>query len=133
MHELIQRIEELREAHGIPRKELARLVGVPEATIRNWIRGSEPSIIAVSKIAEYFKISVDVLLYGESKDLRLNKDEVDFINKLRSLDDRDKNAVDVLVTGLNNQYQQSGKKYFSFDDTSKLIAENNSEYKNKLV
>ena len=130
MSNLIERIEEMRLKQGWSRYELGRRCEISEGTMRNWGKGHEPSASAVVKVANALGVSVEYLLLGTNKEINLSTDEKSLIEKLRNLDERDKNAVDVLVSGLNDQYQQSGKKYINFESLGS-VAE--AETNNKLV
>jgi transcriptional regulator with XRE-family HTH domain len=47
--------------------QLSRATKVPVQTIHNWTHGQDPrSFIQVKKIADYFQITVDELVYGQS-------------------------------------------------------------------
>lgn len=54
---------ELRKSQKLSQKELARRIGVSQASINYWEKGQRvPSINAACKIAEYFKIDTSELL-----------------------------------------------------------------------
>lgn len=48
--------------------QLARATGIAPQTINNWLGGQEPrSLTHLKKVADYFEISVDELVYGGFK------------------------------------------------------------------
>lgn len=54
----------LQESNLTP-SQLAREVKVPVQSIHNWIHGQNPrSFEQIKKIADYFQVSVDELVYG---------------------------------------------------------------------
>lgn len=60
------RIKELREEKGLSQKKLAEALGVSPGTIGNWESGiREPNFDMVTKVAEFFQVTVDYLL-GQS-------------------------------------------------------------------
>jgi len=67
--------------HDISSAQLARACKIPPQTINNWLSGQEPrSLIQIRKVADYFQITVDYLVYGiESKskdDIQDYQDEI---------------------------------------------------------
>ena len=124
------RIEQTRIEKGLSRTALAKLSGINESSIRNWINGKDPNIFSIVKIADALGVTLDFLINGNGEEINLTSEEKTLVQKLRQLDDRDKNAVDVLVSGLNDQYQQSGKKYINFESPGS-VADAGSN--NKLV
>lgn len=55
-------LERLRELQGdLKDAEFARRVGIPVTTIKQWLKGSWPSIAAALKIASTYHVSVDWL------------------------------------------------------------------------
>lgn len=58
-----QKLKSLREDHNVSQPTLGSIIGVSKTTISNWERGAAiPNIDDATKIAEYFKITVDELL-----------------------------------------------------------------------
>lgn len=59
----MHKLRELREAKGLYQKDVAAAIGVDRTTYVKYERGtSEPSYNILSKLAEYFNVSVDYLL-----------------------------------------------------------------------
>ena len=57
------RIKELRTIRGVSQKELADLLSKSERAVRMWELGkSEPDLLTVVKLANYFGVSLDELL-----------------------------------------------------------------------
>lgn len=59
----MNKIKSLREARGLTMKDVAAAVGLPYTTYVNYEKGArEPSSETLSKIADYFSVSVDYLI-----------------------------------------------------------------------
>ena len=88
------------EMSGKDRKEVARALGVPYSTVTDWVNANKyPRINNIEKIAEYFGVSKSDLIEDfeqKKKDndaladvivkLRMNKDLIEVVNKVVSLD-----------------------------------------------
>lgn len=56
--------------------KLARATGVPPQTINNWLSGQEPrNLTQLKKVADYFEITVDYLVYGTKQSIKEPIDE----------------------------------------------------------
>lgn len=66
--ELHKNLKNLLEKRGMTASQLSRATKVPNSTIQNWLTGLEPrNLIQLKKVAEYFDVSVDLLIYGNKK------------------------------------------------------------------
>ncbi len=75
-----ENIKKLRAARGLTQKELAEQLGFTSQNISKWENGSSmPDIPTVVTIAQFFNISLDVLLENEPK-LDVLKQEVNCFN-----------------------------------------------------
>ena len=62
MSDFPRRLQQLRERKGISRRALAELCGMEYATIRRYERGDrEPSLSALTALADFFGVSLDEL------------------------------------------------------------------------
>jgi transcriptional regulator with XRE-family HTH domain len=60
------RLKSLMDIKGLRQKELARLIGVSEGTVSNWIsKESTPKVEALHKLEVLFKVSGQFLLTGK--------------------------------------------------------------------
>ena len=68
MDSIYTRIEELCKGAGITVTELCRECQIPRATMSDFKQGRSKTLSAsaLSKIAEYFKVSVEYLIKGET-------------------------------------------------------------------
>lgn len=68
-------IKKLRESMSLNQDELGEIIEVSGKTISSWEIGrTEPNMGYVQKLSDYFKVSMDYLIYGEdqSVDPRFN-------------------------------------------------------------
>ncbi|WP_395391435.1 helix-turn-helix domain-containing protein [Novosphingobium sp. BL-8A] len=102
------RIEERRKEVGISQAELARRVGVRQSTINSLVNGNSRTSRSLLKIARELQ-TTPAYLTGESddpagnlplSDIVLSSDERDWIELLRGLEIRDRQAVLQLTRSL---------------------------------
>jgi transcriptional regulator with XRE-family HTH domain len=61
-------IKRIREEKGISQEELAEYLNVSRQAVSNWERGkTEPDIETLHKIATFFDVNIEVLIYGKEK------------------------------------------------------------------
>lgn len=96
---------------GKDRKDVARALNVPYSTLTDWINGNKyPRIDNVEKIADYFGVSKSDLIEDfeqKKKDndaladvivkIRMNKDLMEVVDKVVSLDDAQINSLKNLL------------------------------------
>ena len=93
----MNRVKELRTAHGISQKALAAYLGVHQTAVSQWETGrTDPDTSTAIRLAEYFNVSMDRLLGREEEEkiddiyldlargardrkLQLSKKDVDFL------------------------------------------------------
>ncbi len=91
----------LRKKKGITQEELANELGVSAQAVSKWENNSScPDVSLLTKIADYFGVSVDALLRAQEDDIVDSKEEKD--DNVKSADDK-KNIV-IKIT------QQNGKE-----------------------
>ena len=59
-----KRLKNLLEKNNISVSELAKETGIPATNIRQWLTGTAPNINQIDKVAQYFQMSVDELVFG---------------------------------------------------------------------
>lgn len=81
------RLKELREAYKLNQTELGEILGVTNQTVSNWENENiAPSIEMVEKIANYFKVSVDYLLFRtDSLTIKVNNLTLEQIAHVQSI------------------------------------------------
>ena len=62
-------IKELMEEDGISQLDLAAKIGMRQSQVHNWVAGkSMPGYFAIRQLANYFKVSADLILDTEYGD-----------------------------------------------------------------
>ncbi len=78
--ELKRMLKQLIYQNDISIAHLARATRIPRQTIDNWMTGQEPrSLKQVKKVADYFKVPMDYLCFGETpkdKSIREYEDQI---------------------------------------------------------
>lgn len=93
--ELIDRIKTIRPLKDLESIELA------QNTINNWkFRNTYPKADDLYKIAQFLNVTMEWLLTGEDKINNLSGSEQALLENYRSLDDKTKNNVDLMVEAL---------------------------------
>ena len=75
--ELHKNLKILLDKRGITPSQLSRATKVPNSTIQNWLAGLEPrNLLQLKKVADYFDVSVDLLLYGSKKESKRDRSAI---------------------------------------------------------
>jgi repressor LexA len=96
---------------GKDRKEIARALGIPYSTLTDWVNANKyPRINNIEKMAEYFGVSKSDLIEDieqKQKDndaladiivkIRINKDLLEVVDKIVSLDNAQINSLKNLL------------------------------------
>ncbi len=65
MSALLDRVKELMDQSGIKAKQLTTELGISNSSFTDWGKGKgSPSLDTVTKIADYFNVSIDYLVRG---------------------------------------------------------------------
>ncbi len=107
-----ERLIELRKERGFSnRSDFADYIGMPSTTLRNYETNvREPGHIFLKQMSSIFKVSIDYLLgLTENRELPNKKatysiQEIDMIQKYRTLDSHGKEMVDIV---LHKEYERS--------------------------
>ncbi len=83
---LNKRLERLRKVKGLNAKEMARSIGVPESTYREWEYGRGLKLIPFEKISQVLAISVTELITGQQPQWQNHLDELKALEKKISPD-----------------------------------------------
>lgn len=57
-----QNLCDLMEKNGVGSYKLAKDIGVHTSTVSNWKDGAEPKLEHLSRLADYFEVSIDTLI-----------------------------------------------------------------------
>ncbi len=98
----IKRIKEVKSARKMTNDELAERTGIPGGTLSKILAGisESPKLCNIVAICEALNCSLDYIMYGleENKNnYTLDEDEIDMIERYRTLDERGREAVQALV------------------------------------
>ena len=63
----MSKIRQMREARGMTQQDLAKTIGVSQATVSDWESGKiNPDLVRAVKLADLFNTSLDVIYGRES-------------------------------------------------------------------
>lgn len=108
---------ELCNQRGTSPNAVASKLGFSNATCTKWKNGSKPSSKSISKIANYFEISIDYLLNDESADPQLTSEPLDktdqeilfLARKTKDLSEEDKKKFLEVLRGSVNAFLKGGQ------------------------
>lgn len=116
---MLPRIKELRNEYHISQQELANAVLVSQQSIYKYEnKDVDPSIDTLTKIAQYFNVSVDYLIgISDIRDIaktshpvHLLEDEITFIHEFRLLDPCLQKIIKNIITEMKDIKAISYKK-----------------------
>ena len=93
-------LEHLIQESGKSRTLIAKEIGISEANIRSWLKGSSPNIEILKKLSKYFSITVDELIGNANE---YTEDERNLIKYYRTLDKSSQNAMLTLFNIKHNE------------------------------
>lgn len=120
-----------KNKNTISKKQLSELLGVSQAAVTNWTKGSNsPDIELIAKICNIFKVSINQLIGMPNDDiLNLSNHEKQVILAYRARPDMQK-AVDTLLNistlvevksvARSSDYHEMYNEKISLDDIEKL-------------
>lgn len=78
-------VTQLVKERGTSLKEIAKECGVPYQTLHKWVKeGRQPTdLVRVKRLANYFKVDLEYLLFGQSRRPPLEKEDFDQWKTLR--------------------------------------------------
>lgn len=62
-----KKLKKLLQSHNLSVTDLAKLTGVPRSTIQLWTAGGTPNVYQLEKVATYFKITIDELVFDKKE------------------------------------------------------------------
>lgn len=81
--EFYERLEKLRNEKGVTQKEMEIELGFSNGSVSKWAK-SKPTIERLNKVAKYFGVSSDYLLYGTENDTEKYSEEMaELVSKIR--------------------------------------------------
>lgn len=101
MYQLAERLVALRKTRGINQGQLALVVNVSQATVSRWEKGSFPTIEHLTKLAEFYGISIaDLTGVSDPYQLEPSNQLKQALNQL--LDEEDAELVSSMVFRLRS-------------------------------
>ncbi len=96
MSNFTNKLETCYKARHYDRTSFAKAIGIPESTIRNWIRsGFIPSAEIVYKISKFFGVPMEYFMDGG--EISFSEREVALIIKLKTLSDEQLRMISYMV------------------------------------
>ena len=78
-------LKKLLHEHDITSAQMARATKIPPQTINNWLSGLEPRSLNQHKAAaDYFKVSVDYLVYGTQDQIKNKEPLMEFQDEINA-------------------------------------------------
>ena len=96
------------QARNYDRTNFAKAIGIPEASIRNWIRlGNIPSAEIVYKISKFFGIPMEYFMDGE--EIPFTDREIALIIKMKSLTDEQLKMISYMIEKFESENEKVDK------------------------
>ena len=82
---LATQLKKLLQQNGVTVTNLSKSTGIATQTLHNWLAGSKPrDFDQTKKIADYFKVSLDFLVYGTEPEFRQSSPLKDFDSEINA-------------------------------------------------
>jgi len=86
------RLEKTAKRTGKTLNQASEATGISSGTISGW-KTSHPNIKSLIKMAEFYDVSLDYIVYGKLGDQNITEQEHSLLMGFRSLDERDKEDI----------------------------------------
>lgn len=107
----LEQMRPLRESRGLTMKQLGEIVGVSEASISTYERGTrEPSLDVLCKIADELDVSLDMLVRGKEKDRPTKEQSIkEMLEMYGQMTDAELELIRALITAAlaDRRYKES--------------------------
>lgn len=98
---VLEKVKKLQDDRGWSTYKLAYESGLTQSTLSNmFARGTCPTVDTLEKICEAFGISLSEFFEENDRKAHVSKEELEFLRQYRSLTDKEKDAVKLLVNVL---------------------------------
>lgn len=95
--EMIANLKMLREKKGISQQTLADIFGISQQSVNNYENHeTEPDIYMLMKLADYFEVSVDLLI-GHTTKQNTNANEAELVEKYRLLTPSEQESIRMII------------------------------------
>jgi transcriptional regulator with XRE-family HTH domain len=105
LKDIVQRVDSILAIQSRSRAEVCRSLKMSNSTFTEWADGTMPSIEKFVKVANYLKISVSSLLFGEPA-ADLPEDQRKLLESYENLDDQGKKLALDQIEGLLKHFPQ---------------------------
>ena len=96
------RLASLRKQCKLSQAELAKKLGMPQSTYATYEVGKRKiTLELIMQFSEFYSVSPTFLVTGQERfdgDMMLSLSEIDLIKKYRALNERGKEAVDIILS-----------------------------------
>ena len=134
----LEKLDYLMDKEKINKNILSKNSGIPYTTLDGFYKKGyqNTKLSTVQKIANYFNVSLDYLIfdeitdldYGKTEKFKITTDEMYLIQRYRNLDEYDKQVVNstLLQLYINDGRRKNSEPAISFTDTNENTNINNS-------
>ena len=103
------KLEACYKAKNYDRTHFAKEIGIPESTMRNWIRsGFVPSADIVYKISKFFGVPMEYFIDGG--DSNFTDREIVLLLRIKTLTDEQIKTISLLIDTLHEENCKAEKK-----------------------
>lgn len=146
--DFLEKLDYLMDKEQINKNILSKNSGIPYTTIDGFYKKGyqNTKLSTIQKLANYFNVSLDYLIfdeitdldYGKTEKFKVTNDEMYFIEKYRKLDEYDKEVINSTLLQL---YINDGRRKLSapaisctsMNNTIEIHENNKKETNNKIV
>ena len=97
-----RRLTSLRRQYGLSQAELANKLHMPQSTYANYETGKRKiTLELIMQFSQFYSVSPTFLVTGQEQfdsDISISLPEIEMIKKYRTLNERGKEAVDILLS-----------------------------------
>lgn len=124
MTEICSRIKEQLDKAGLNGKDLAKLLGLKKSPLTDWKnQKSKPTLEQILIICDFFAISSDYLLFGKSKSMTFQEQNLlDFFHKMSPCEQEDLIMIAEMKAGKGKRQGNVKSSLSEKDDLSSETA-----------
>jgi transcriptional regulator with XRE-family HTH domain len=130
MSPVVEKILLLMEQQGVSGTALTSALGISSSSVTEWKKGKiNPSVEAIVKVAKYFNVTTDYLLYDDVLPLhsptRFINEEVMLVNRMREMRDGGYSWDDIMVAlSLPPQAVRMAQRWVDLDEDGTFVVGN---------
>lgn len=100
-------LKKLRQDQNLTQEELAKKINSSRSNIANYENNNNmPSVDILERLSVIFNVSVDYLL-GKSETIKLSKEDINFMNSIKKLDENDKILIKNMMEALLDKQEKN--------------------------